>query len=321
VARDLVVDDDLPWEYLDEDPLNRLLLRQAGVVTTNQATEHLSEKAVRHRVASGRWRRVHRGVLLTHTGAITPTQRLWIASLAAGAEHPAPVGGLTALIVHGLRAIRSPAIHVIVPTARRVVVPKGVVVHRVGDLPPGDRTTWTSPPSTTPGRSVVDAVQWARSDNEARLIIASSFQQRLVRLDDIDRVAGRMLYAKRRSLLIRTAWDCADGSESLGELDLLNLCRRAGLPLPSRQVQRRDRFGRKRYLDAVFEEWMVAIEVDGAQHGLVQQTWDDSSRQNELELAGYTVLRYPAFVVRDYPEHVAAELRQALTQAGWVAPQ
>lgn len=321
MSRDVVVDDDLPWEYLDEDPWNRLLLRQAGVITTRQATAHLSEKAVRHRIASGRWRRVHRGVLLTHTGTVTPTQRLWIASLAAGDEHPAPVGGLTALIVHGLRSIRSPAVHVVVPAERRVVVPKGVVVHRVGDLPMGDRTTWTSPPSTTPGRSVVDAVQWARSDNEARLIIASSFQQRLVRLDEIDRVAERMPYARRRSLLIRTAWDCAGGSESLGELDLLNLCRRARLPVPSRQVQRRDRFGRRRYLDAVFEEWMVAIEVDGAQHWLVRQTWDDLSRQNDLELAGYTVLRYPAFVVRDHPGHVAAELRQALIQAGWVPPQ
>jgi very-short-patch-repair endonuclease len=164
---------------------------------------------------------------------------------------------------------------------------------------------------------VVDAARWARSDNEARLIIASSFQQRLVRLDDVDRVLQRTPNAKRRSLIVRTAGDCAGGSESLGELDLLNLCRKARLPLPTRQVHRRDRFGRRRYLDAVFEEWMVAIEVDGAQHWWVEQMWDDASRQNDLELAGYTVLRYPVFVVRDQPALVMGDLRQALILAGW----
>jgi len=148
-------------------------------------------------------------------------------------------------------------------------------------------------------------------------VIAASFQQRLVRLDDIDRMVQRLPNAKRRSLLIRTAWDCAGGSESLGELDLLKLCRQAGLPLPTRQVERPDRFGRRRYLDAVFEEWMVAIEVDGGQHRWVGQMWDDASRQNELELAGYTVLRYPVFTVREQPHLVAADMRQALLQAGW----
>jgi very-short-patch-repair endonuclease len=315
--RDVMVDDDPPWDAFDDDPLTRLLHRQAGVITSQQARRVMSRKTVRHRVSSGRWRRVHRGVLLTHTGAITTNQRLWIAALAAGDEQPAPVAGLTALIVHGLRTITSPAIHVLVPSQRRVVAPRGVVVHRTRDLPPGDVIAWSSPPATTPGRSVVDAAQWARSDNEARLIIAASFQQRLVQLPDIDPVVERMVNAKRRSLTIRTAWDCTGGSESLGELDLLNLCRRAGLPLPTRQVRRRDRFGRQRYLDAVFAEWMVAIEVDGGQHAWVRQAWDDACRQNDLELAGYTVLRYPVFIVREQPEIVVADLRQALTQAGW----
>ena len=312
MLRDEVVEDDLPWDYLGEDRLARLLHSQDNVITTRQALMHLTEKAVRHRVASGRWRRVHRGVMVTHTGAITPTQRLWIASLAAGNDEPAAVGGLSALIVHGLQHVRSPTIHVVVANRRRVTVPAGAVVHRVSDLQPYDIVRSTRPPSTTPGRAVVDAARWARSDNEARLIIASSFQQRLVHLDDVDRAVQRTANAKRRSLIVRTAWDCAGGSESLGELDLLNLCRRARLPLPTRQFQRRDSLGRRRYLDAVFEEWMVAIEVDGAQHRWVGQMWDDASRQNDLELAGYTVLRYPVFVVRDQPELVMGNLRRAL---------
>ncbi len=126
-----------------------------------------------------------------------------------------------------------------------------------------------------------------------------------------------MSNARRRALVLRTAWDCAGGSESLGELDFFALCRRGGLPVPSRQVERRDRYGRRRYLDAYFDEWKLVVEIDGAHHMNVGQMWDDTRRQNDLELAGYVVLRYPAFVVRQNPETVLAEIRQALTAAGW----
>jgi len=173
------------------------------------------------------------------------------------------------------------------------------------------------PPATLPGRSVVDAASWARSDDEARLIIASTFQQRLVVLADIERVLARTPKARRRRLILRTARDCAGGSESLGELDVLALCRRGGLPQPSRQVERRDRSGRRRYLDIYFDDWNLVVEIDGAHHMNVGQMWDDHSRQNELELSGYVVLRYPVFVVRQHPERVIAELREAMRIAGW----
>ncbi len=148
-------------------------------------------------------------------------------------------------------------------------------------------------------------------------MIASSFQQRLVNACEIERVLARMPNAWRRGLVLRTAWDCAGGSESLGELDFFALCRSGGLPVPSRQVERRDRAGRRRYLDAYFDDWKLVVEIDGAHHINVGQMWDDSRRQNDLELAGYVVLRYPSFVVRQHPEMVLAEIRQALIAAGW----
>jgi very-short-patch-repair endonuclease len=39
-------------------------------------------------------------------------------------------------------------------------------------------------------------------------------------------------------------------------------------------------------------------------------------RGNELTLSGYQVLRFPAFVVRDHPEVVAAQIADALRNAG-----
>ena len=313
-----VVEDRPTWSIAeDDDALVRLLARQDLVICRPQALRLLSPKSIRHRVTSGRWRRVHRGVLVAHNGPITGRQRQWIAVLAAGAGAPAYLGGLSALISHGLRTIESRAIHVLLPAARKASAPTGVVVHRTRHLTDDDLSLFAQPPATTPARSVVDAVQWARSDDEARLIVASSFQQRLVDLTDLEGVLSRMTNARRRPLLLRTARDCAGGSQSLGELDVLALCRRAGLPVPSRQVVRRDRSGRRRYLDIYFDDWKLVVEIDGAHHINVGQMWDDSRRQNDLELAGYVVLRYPVFVVRAYPDTVIAEIRQALIAAGW----
>jgi very-short-patch-repair endonuclease len=168
-----------------------------------------------------------------------------------------------------------------------------------------------------PGRSVVDAAAWARSNDEARLIIAASFQQHLVSAPDIAAVLDRRRAVRRRLLIIETVRDCAAGSHSVGELSLVGLCRRARLPLPTRQLRRRDATGSIRYLDACFDDWKLVVEIDGAHHADVGQMWDDSARQNDLLLAGYVVLRYPVFVMRTQPQRVAREIRAALIAAGW----
>lgn len=122
---------------------------------------------------------------------------------------------------------------------------------------------------------------------------------------------------RRRRLILSTATDAAGGAHSLGELDLLGLVRRAGLPEPSRQVVRRDSAGRRRYLDAYFEQWRVHVEVDGGQHLDPAHAWADMRRQNDLWVEGDRVLRFPAWVLRARPEEVIAQLRAALRAAGW----
>jgi very-short-patch-repair endonuclease len=315
---------DRPWSTFERDPLTELLDRQDGVIARWQAQRFLTEQAIRHRIESGRWRRLHRGVLHTYGGSLTEPQRWWVAVLALVPHSrstvdgwPIYLGGITALKALGLRNVRADRIHVIVPDARRVTAPAGVVVHRVSDLPDEDPHLFVRPPTTMPGRAVVDAAAWARSGDEARLIIAASFQQRLVSGPEVAAVLDRMPTVRRRFLTTTTARDCAAGSHSIGELDLVTLCRRSRLPLPTRQLRRRDSTGRLRYLDACFDDWKLVVEVDGAHHAEVGQMWDDSARQNDLALAGYVVLRFPVVVVRTQPRRVAAEIRAALQAAGW----
>lgn len=130
-------------------------------------------------------------------------------------------------------------------------------------------------------------------------------------------VLDQMPRVRRRRLILATATDAAGGAHSGGELDFLSLVRRSGLPEPTRQRIRRDATGRRRYLDAYFEEWRVHVEIDGGQHLDPAHAWADMRRQNDLWVDGDRVLRFPTWVLRAQPEEVVAQLRAALRAAGW----
>ncbi|WP_318528087.1 hypothetical protein, partial [Micromonospora aurantiaca (nom. illeg.)] len=300
----------------DADELTWLLFRQDDVLSLQQARAHLTRRAIRHRVTTGRWRQAHRAVLVAHNGPVGPAQLRWITVLAAGPT--ALLGGMTAAQVGGLRGFPERVVHLLLPaTTRRSPLPAGVLAHRTTHLPDSDVVPVAAPPRTAAARSIVDAAQWAPTDTRARAIVAAAFQQRLVGGDDVHEVVERMPRVRRRRLILSTATDAAGGAHSLGELDLLGLVRRAGLPEPSRQVVRRDSAGRRRYLDAYFEQWRVHVGVDGGQHLDPAHAWADMRRQNDLWVEGDRVLRFPAWVLRAHPEEVIAQLRAALRAAGW----
>jgi very-short-patch-repair endonuclease len=303
----------------DADDLTFLLFVQDGVISRRQALRFLSPKALQHRLEAGRWLVATRGIYLTQSGSVSWLQKQWIAVLAVGAGRVrALLGGASALQVLGMRGYRPRSIHVLLPAGRRDHrPPAGVVVHRTRHLPGTDIHRRGRPPCTMPARSLVDAAQWATSDNEARAVIAAGFQQRLVAGDEIHRVLERMPRARRRVLIRQAADDARGGAEAISEAAFLHLCRRAGLPEPLLQVRREDASGRRRYLDAYFPEWQLHVEIDGGQHMEVQAWWADMKRQNDLWVAGDRVLRFPAWVVRSRPDEVAAQVRAALVAAGW----
>ncbi|MFI6762725.1 DUF559 domain-containing protein [Micromonospora sp. NPDC050417] len=299
----------------DAEPLAHLLVRQSDVLSRRQALRHLSPKAVQHRIESGRWQFAGRGVYLAHTGPVSREQRRWVAVLGVGS---AVLAGLSALELLGFRGYHSEALHVLISASRKDLDPPyGVVVHRTRRLLPADVHRMGLPPCTMPARSLVDAAQWAPNDDRARAIVAAGFQQRLVSGTEVDKVLTRMPNARRRRLILATTADARDGAASIAESDFLRLCRRAGLPEPSRQVRRTDARGRRRYLDVYFDDWRVQVEIDGGQHLEVRHWWADMRRQNDLWVAGVRILRFPAWVVRDRPDEVVAQLRAALQAAGW----
>ncbi|BAL86931.1 hypothetical protein AMIS_17110 [Actinoplanes missouriensis 431] len=303
-------------------PIARILQRQHGVISWRQARRHLSESAIWHRVESGRWQRMHLGVYLTHTGPVTEIEQWWIASLAVGNGRPALLAGVTALRVLGLKTPGSPGdagpIHVILPARLTDKDPPwNVVVHRSRYLSDADVCRTGAVPCTTPGRSLIDAAQWALTDTAAITLVAAAVQQRVAGVDEAGVALRARRRVRRRRVIAAALADAGGGSESAYEVEFVRLCRRAGLPEPARQAVRTDRAGRRRYRDVFFEPWDVHVEIDGSQHMEVRGWYADMRSGNEVAISGVRLLRFPGWAVRHRPDEVVADVRAALTAAGW----
>jgi len=305
----------------DASELTHLLFRQHNVISRRQAVRLLGPAAVRQRLASKRWTVAHRGVYLVGSDGFTiadENQRRWIASLSAGAGRAAPLGGISALAVLGLRGFTESDVHVVLPEKMRHRHPPiFVVVHRSGDITRAHVHWNSSPPAVRVPRSVVDAARWARHDDRARAIVAAAFQQRLVIGDDVEQALAALPKVRRRAVIREAIADARGGVHSLPEAEFLRICRAAGLPRPSCQVRRTGSTGSRRYLDALFDDWQVHVEIDGAQHMDVRHWWADMKRQNDLWIPGDRVLRFPSWAVRHRPDEVVAQVRAALLAAGW----
>jgi hypothetical protein len=139
-------------------------------------------------------------------------------------------------------------------------------------------------------------------------------QQGLARVGDLRLVTDRLETVRRHKLIIDVLGHIAGGAQAISELDFLRLVVRPfGLAEPSRQAARRDRQGRRRWIDAAWDDRKVAVEIDGAHHTEDPlQRWHDMERDIDLMHDGYQTLRFPAWLVRKNPEYVARRILEAL---------
>jgi hypothetical protein len=321
--------DETSWTRLppadEASNLEWTLYLQEDVLTRRQALADMSLDRLRHLVNSGRWQRLRPGIFVAHTGSLTEGQRLWAATLACGDS--AVLAGLTAARADGLRRRPGTRLHVLVPAAERrpqpgrAILPATamlppIVVHRTTRLPDKDLAVGR-PPRTAMPRSLVDAAQWASSDDEARAIVAAGCQQRLASPEEIFAVLQRMPRARRRAVVREVIGYAASGVEWPSEMNFDKLCRANGLPRPDRQVPRRDDGGLLRYLDAYWRQYGVHAEVDGGVHTDPEVWWADQFRQNDLWIGDEIVVRFPAWAITNRPAMVARQLRRALLRGGW----
>jgi very-short-patch-repair endonuclease len=72
-----------------------------------------------------------------------------------------------------------------------------------------------------------------------------------------------------------------------------------------------------RYLDNLYEEFGVAVELDGRAAHLAGDRWRDVHRDNASAGLGIITLRYNWADVTDRACEVAAEIAAVLHQRGW----
>ncbi len=281
----------------------------AMVLTTRDACVIFGEGHTRWMLERGRWQRPARGVVVRHSGPLTRDDRLWCELLTQAPG--AALAGLSAASLDGFRGIAAPTISLLIPRGVRVRPREGVVVRSSLHLGDGDIHPVRLPRRTRLPRSVVDAASWAGTELKAQAIIAASVQQGLVSPRSLDAVVQLLVKVPRRRLIVETIKDVAGGSLSEYEVAFLRMCRRFHLPLPSRQVRRKDASGRWRYLDAEFDDYQLIAEIDGQQHMEALAWWEDMERNNDVVVEdGKTLLRFAGFALRRQSQHVAGVLRK-----------
>ncbi|MEO6019119.1 MAG: hypothetical protein ABIP45_02595 [Knoellia sp.] len=284
----------------DQDVVvHRAQLRHVGV----------DKAAVRSEVRAGRWFTHGRHTISTEGGEFSPRADLWRAVWESGAG--AALDGASALVAGGLRGFDPMATDVSQPRNNRHHRVSGVRLHRRMTMPP---VVSAGIPRVRPEVAVVNAALWARSDREAALVLCLVVQQRLTtpaRLLEAWRSARKS--GPRVPFLAEAVVDICDGAQALGELDFGRLCHQRGLPAPSRQVVRQGVDGRV-YLDALWEDIGLAVEIDGGHHQWALNPVDDALRQNDLVIGGDVVLRIPVLGLRLHREQFMDQVVAAHAQ-------
>jgi hypothetical protein len=313
--------------------LDDLLEANEGVVDPAVLWPLLSEDQVRWRVSSGRWQRPFRGAIVAHSGPLTETQ-VARAALLTGGPHAA-LAGLTAAWMGGFtgfgdsKPVEEKTVYLLLPRgAKRRARPSSqrpasmpfprVKVRYARELTDDDVFPNLKPRRTRTARSLVDAASWMATDRGAMALLAAGVQQKVTRCGDLRQVLDRMKTVRRRALMYEILGDIEGGAQALSELDFgRKVIKAFGLPEPTRQVGRRDSRGRQRWIDVLFEDWKVIVEIDGAQHDEPLQQWDDMERDNDFTIEGYRPLRFPAWRIRREPEAVARKILAALRAGGY----
>jgi very-short-patch-repair endonuclease len=295
----------------------RLAAGQCGVASRRQLLgAGVPRWLLRLELRTQRWQTTGTQTVALHNGPLDLRARRWIAVLEAGPR--AALDGVSALRAAGVEHLTDEVVTVAVPKgARRRRLP-GVRVRETRRYR-ADDVVHDGIPRTAPAVAAVHAALWAATDKQATFFLTLVVQQGLCRPSDLSDAATAVRRHPRRRLLAQVVLDLADGSRSLGELDVARALRTRGLPEPVRQAVRRRPSGTQ-YLDADFPSYGISMEVDGSQHDLPRQRLADLLRDLDLAAEGRTTVRIPLIAWRLNEGAVLDGLEALFRSRGWVRP-
>lgn len=288
---------------------------QASVISRRQALDKgMSPDAIDWQLRSGRWQVLQRGVYSVFTGPATREAALWAAVRRAGPG--AVLSHHTAAELFKLTDQPSAAIHVTIPAHRRVSRPDGVVIHRSSRIDdavhPG-----LQPLRTRIEETALDLAEVAATFDAAFGVMSAACQRRLTTCDRILEAMSKRGKMPWRTDLARALRDVASGIHSVLEYRYVNRVERPhGLPEAARQV-RVGADGRNRYLDNLYRDYHLCVELDGHQAHPDDQRWTDQRRTNAITAQGVTTVRYGWTDVDRQPCQTAVQIAAALRSRGW----
>ena len=302
----------VPGAPLTANELATLAADQHGVVTIAQCRDaHLSERQIAHRVATGRWARLHRGVYLTVPGREGFLTRATAALLACSAD--AALSHESAAFLHGLRVAEPALIDVLIPERRRIAAPDGVRLHRCEQVEAHTHDLlW--PWRTTVEHTVLDLV--ADLDLDATIaLIARACSRRLTTPAAVGAALSTRPRQRHATRLREILCEVAAGRESPLEVRFARDVQRAhGLPMGVAQQST----GSAALHDIGFPELQLLIELDGRLgHEGSDGRHRDAGRDRRTSAQGWLTVRATWRDIAGTPCRLAGELGGVMSARGW----
>jgi very-short-patch-repair endonuclease len=286
---------------------------QSGVISREQAlVDGMSAAAIDNKLRSGRWQALQYGVYATFTGIPAREAQLWAVALRAGPN--AALSHYTAAELYGL-TWSSQSAHVMVPVGQRTGRIRDAVVHRSRHIDEYRHPAYF-PPRTRVEDTVLDLTQVSANLDEAFDWLSRAIGRRLTTTELVREALGRRPRMRWRADLEVALDDVAGGAQSVLERRYISgVERRHGLP-PARRQAKTVINGQTRYVDNLYEEASLAVELDGLASHPPEQRWADSRRDNAHAGLGILTVRYNWADVTQRPCSVAAQVAGLLQARG-----
>jgi very-short-patch-repair endonuclease len=292
---------------------------QEGILTSRQALdEGVTRDVIQSRFRQGRWQRVYPGVYAVFSGELARPAVLWAAALHAGPG--AALSHHTAAELAGLTDRPAALIHVTIPGDRRLVRTAGVLLHR-SDRLDQVRHPSQAPPRTRIEETVLDLAGCAATAEDAYDWITRALGRRLTtqaRLRDAMAQRSRLRWRQDLAEAVTSDWDGVHSR--LERRYVRDVERPHALPRGIRQARVR-RGTRNEYRDVLYDEYAVAVELDGRAAHPGDTRWSDIRRDNAAAADGIVSLRYGWRDVSQYPCLVAAQIAEVLRRRGYGGDQ
>ncbi|MGI9627910.1 MAG: type IV toxin-antitoxin system AbiEi family antitoxin domain-containing protein [Longimicrobiales bacterium] len=282
--------------------------RQHGVVSRRQLLRAgLTGPTVRHRLRTGRLRRIHRGVYLS--GSVPGRYHREMAAILACGDK-AVVSHTTAARLWELLSSQTSRRSIEVSVPYHIRGPSaGVRIHRVAPLPPDEVGRRHQLPVTRPARTLLDLAAVVRPAELERMM-GRGERLGVFRPRDATRLLRR--YPSRTGTpALRAVLGIANGPAFLrseAEAQFLALIRTGGIAKPETNV-----VVEGLEVDALWRRNRVVVEIDGfTYHGHRVAFERDRHRDAKLHAAGYRVLRFTWRQITEESGVVLVRLASAL---------